>query len=89
MRVCELLFPEVSFEAMAPGNTVYQMADNINAIIDYIEEVTPEFDLSELDGYMIVNGDLASIYTILTLFHNLIMILLEEEEMEDEETIRK
>lgn len=36
MQICELLFPEVSFEAMAPGMTVEQMAENINAIIDYI-----------------------------------------------------
>ena len=89
MRVCELLFPEVSFEAMAPGTTVYQMADNINAIIDYIEEVAPELDLSELDGYMIVNGDLRNIYAILNLIHNLILVMLEEEDEEDEEALRK
>lgn len=50
------MFPEVSFEQMSPGITVEQMADNINAIIDYIEEIAPELDLSDLDGYMIVSG---------------------------------
>ena len=84
MKVCELLFPEVSFEAMSPGITVDQMADNINAIIDYIEEIAPEIDLADLDGYMVVTGDLQSLYTFLSLIHNLIIITLEEEEEEDD-----
>ena len=85
MRVCELLFPEVSFEAMNPGATADQMAENINAIIEYIEELFPEIDISELDGYMIVTGDLGSVYAFLNLIHSLIISTLEEEEEEDEE----
>lgn len=85
MRVCELLFPEVSFEALTPGMTVDQQADNINAIIDYIEEIAPEIDISDLNGYMICTGDLPSIYTFLNLIHQLIIVTLEEEEEEDEE----
>ena len=85
MRVCELLFPEVSFEAMPPGHTPEQMAENINAIIDYIEELFPEEDISDLDGYKIVGGDLTNIYVFLDIIYTLILSSLEEEEEEDEE----
>jgi len=87
MQICELLFPEVSFEEMQPGVTADQMAGNINAIIDYIEELFPEFDIADLDGYMVVTGDLPNIYTFLNVLHTLIMSSLDEEEEEEEETI--
>lgn len=83
------MFPEVSFEAMHPGMTADRMADNINAIIEYIEELFPEIDISELDGYMIVTGDLPSIYTFLNLIHSLIIQTIEEEEEEDEEMMNQ
>ena len=57
-----------------------QMGDNINAIIDYIQELTPDNDLSELDEYMIVNGDLPNLFTILSLIYNLILSTLEGDE---------
>lgn len=80
MQICEFLFPEVSLEEMSPGVTVDQMADNINAIIDYIEEIAPELDLTDLDGYLIVTGDLQSMYMLLSKIVILIQSTLEDEE---------
>jgi ArsR family metal-binding transcriptional regulator len=71
---------------MQPGMTVDQMSGNINAIIDYIEELFPEFDIADLDGYMIVTGDLPNVYTFLNVLHTLIVSSLEEEEEEEVET---
>ena len=80
MRIWEIIFPEVDFQQMQPGETMDQTGDNINAIIDYIQELTPDNDLSELDGYMIVNGDLPNLFTILSLIYNLILLTLEGDE---------
>ena len=87
IKICEVLFPEVNFQDLTPGETVDQVGDNINAIIDYIQQIAQDIDLSQLDGYMIANGDLPSIFTILNLVHGLILATIEGEDgqLEQEE----
>lgn len=54
MQIFAELFPEMSFDTMPVGQTEDEMAANIDAILDFIEESVPEIDIKILNGDMIV-----------------------------------
>ncbi len=58
IQIFQEILPELDFGNMAPGQTADEMAQNIDAILDFVEEMVPEIDMKILNGDMIVQGDL-------------------------------
>jgi len=48
----------MNFSSLQPGQTLDDMAANIDQILDFIEESAPHLDIKLLNGDMIVQGDL-------------------------------
>ncbi len=65
LQIFNELFPEQGFINRPQGNTEDEMAANIDSILDYVENLVPEFDIQTLNGDMIVAGDLPQIEIML------------------------
>jgi hypothetical protein len=68
---------------MHPGQTADEMAQNIDVILDFVEEMVPEIDMKILNGDMIVQGDLQQVAMMLELINELIVMTMPEEEEEE------
>ena len=54
IQIFQEILPELDFSNMAPGQTADEMAQNIDVILDFVEEMVPEIDMKVLNGDMIV-----------------------------------
>ena len=87
------IFQEIFGEnlGLQPGQTPAQMAENIDALLNMIEDAIPDINIETLNGDMIVEGDFSQIVMMLELVAELIRltdvddVLGEGEEDEDEQ----
>jgi len=70
---------------LTPGQTPEQMAENIDALLNMIEDSLPEINIETLNGDMIVEGDPSQILMMLELIYELVRMIDPEEEEEEEE----
>ena len=71
---------------LQPGQTPAEMAENIDAILNMIEDAIPDdINIETLNGDMIVEGNFLQIVVILELAAELIRIIDEDEEDENEQ----
>lgn len=80
------IFQEIFGEnlGLQPGETPEQMAENIDALLNMIEDALPEINIETLNGDMIVEGDFQQIIMMLELISELI-VMIDHEGEEDED----
>lgn len=78
------VLPEMNFSSLQPGQTIDDMAANIDQILDFIEESAPHLDIKLLNGDMIVQGDLTQIAMMLELIGELLLMVLGEGDEEED-----
>lgn len=86
LQVFEAVFPEIDLSVLKQGESEEEMAQNIQTLINILDDNLEQYDLKQISGNEIVNGNPIHCLNLLHTIKTIIIELLKEEgEMDEDE----
>lgn len=86
LQLFDAFFPQLNLSEIQPGESVEEMASNIQTILDLLQSSILDIDLSFISSKGVVEGDLKAIKSFLEIIQEIIYQLAQGEGDEEEES---